>query len=386
MAIIYTYPVKTTPVSADKVLISDSEDNNKTKSVSIRDIRSATVSGVSSIIAGDNITLPSGGTGDVEISATAYTAGDGIDITAYAVSADIKANSGITIDGTEISLDLSASSISGTLGVADGGSGASTFTAGFLKANGTSAFSTVSTINLTSEVADTLPIGNGGTGQSAYTSGDILYASSSSTVLEKLTIGSSGQVLTVSSGGIPEWTNLAGTGTVTSVNVSGGTTGLTATGGPITTSGTITLGGTLAYTNGGTGLSTLGVAGQVLKSTGSAMAWQNVDRAINVLTSGATVSWDYRDGSTAFLELGAGNADEISITGLQDGSQGVLILDGSSNTTVLLPTGSGITSKIINGGSGYTPSANIDVLRFVYQADGQTFYWTIDANLVTYQP
>ena len=386
MAIIYTYPVKTTPVSADKVLISDSEDNNKAKSVSIRDIRSATVSGVSSIIAGDNITLPSGGTGDVEISATAYTAGDGIDITAYAVSADIKANSGITIDGTEISLDLSASSISGTLGVADGGSGASTFTAGFLKANGTSAFSTVSTINLTSEVADTLPIGNGGTGQSAYTSGDILYASSSSTVLEKLTIGSSGQVLTVSSGGIPEWTNLAGTGTVTSVNVSGGTTGLTATGGPITSSGTITLGGTLAYTNGGTGLSTLGVAGQVLKSTGSAMAWQNVDRAINVLTSGATVSWDYRDGSTAFLELGAGNGDVISITGLQDGSQGVLILDGSSNTSVTLPTGSGITSKIINGGSGYTPSANIDVLRFVYQADGQTFYWTIDANLVTYQP
>ncbi len=43
------------------------------------------------------------------------------------------------------------------------------------------------------------------------------------------------------------------TGTVTSVNVSGGTTGLTASGGPITTSGTITLAGTLAVANGGTG-------------------------------------------------------------------------------------------------------------------------------------
>jgi len=47
-----------------------------------------------------------------------------------------------------------------------------------------------------------------------------------------------------------------GTGTVTSVDVSGGTTGLTATGGPITASGTITLGGTLALANGGTGATT----------------------------------------------------------------------------------------------------------------------------------
>lgn len=42
-------------------------------------------------------------------------------------------------------------------------------------------------------------------------------------------------------------------GTVTSVAASGATTGLTFTGSPITTSGTLTLGGTLAVTNGGTG-------------------------------------------------------------------------------------------------------------------------------------
>ncbi len=44
-----------------------------------------------------------------------------------------------------------------------------------------------------------------------------------------------------------------GSGTVTSVAASGGTTGLTFTGSPITTSGTLTLGGTLALANGGTG-------------------------------------------------------------------------------------------------------------------------------------
>jgi hypothetical protein len=45
-------------------------------------------------------------------------------------------------------------------------------------------------------------------------------------------------------------------GGVTSVNVSGGTTGLTTSGGPITTSGTITLGGVLAVSAGGTGATT----------------------------------------------------------------------------------------------------------------------------------
>lgn len=46
------------------------------------------------------------------------------------------------------------------------------------------------------------------------------------------------------------------TGTVTSIDVSGGTTGLTFSGGPVTTSGTITLAGTLGVSNGGTGATT----------------------------------------------------------------------------------------------------------------------------------
>ena len=46
-------------------------------------------------------------------------------------------------------------------------------------------------------------------------------------------------------------------GTVTSVDVSGGTTGLTTSGGPVTGSGTITLAGTLGVANGGTGLTSL---------------------------------------------------------------------------------------------------------------------------------
>ena len=50
------------------------------------------------------------------------------------------------------------------------------------------------------------------------------------------------------------------TGTVTSVAISGGTTGLSVSGSPVTTSGTITLAGTLAIANGGTGATTAGAA------------------------------------------------------------------------------------------------------------------------------
>ena len=62
------------------------------------------------------------------------------------------------------------------------------------------------------------------------------------------------------------------TGTVTSIDVSGGTTGLTTSGGPVTSSGTITLAGTLAVANGGTGLTTLGSAGQALVVNSGATA------------------------------------------------------------------------------------------------------------------
>jgi hypothetical protein len=55
----------------------------------------------------------------------------------------------------------------------------------------------------------------------------------------------------------------AGTGTVTSVDVSGGTTGLTFSGGPVTTSGTITMSGTLGVANGGTGNTALGALTRV---------------------------------------------------------------------------------------------------------------------------
>ncbi len=56
------------------------------------------------------------------------------------------------------------------------------------------------------------------------------------------------------------WTAVgSGSGTVTSVALDGGTTGLTVSGSPITSSGTITLAGTLAVANGGTNCSSASI-------------------------------------------------------------------------------------------------------------------------------
>ena len=57
------------------------------------------------------------------------TAGDGLDKSGNTLSLDLKANSGVVISSTELALDLSASSIAGTLAVSDGGTGATTATA-----------------------------------------------------------------------------------------------------------------------------------------------------------------------------------------------------------------------------------------------------------------
>ena len=50
-------------------------------------------------------------------------AGDGLDVTADEISVDLKANGGLVIESTELALKLDASNITGTLGVADGGTG-----------------------------------------------------------------------------------------------------------------------------------------------------------------------------------------------------------------------------------------------------------------------
>lgn len=87
-----------------------------------------------------------------------------------------------------------------------------------------------------------------------------------------------------------------GSGTVTSINVNGGTTGLTTSGGPVTTSGNITIAGTLVAANGGTGLTSVGTSGNVLTSNGtvwlsSAGAYPLTSGTAQASTSGTSIDF-----------------------------------------------------------------------------------------------
>ena len=56
-------------------------------------------------------------------------AGDGLDKSSNTLSVDLKANGGLVIESTEIAVDLAASSITGTLAIGDGGTGATSASA-----------------------------------------------------------------------------------------------------------------------------------------------------------------------------------------------------------------------------------------------------------------
>jgi collagen type VII alpha len=87
--------------------------------------------------------------------------------------------------------------------------------------------------------------------------------------------------------GFSGYSGAGGGGSVTSVNASGGVTGLTFSGGPITTSGTLTLGGTLVISGGGTNTQTTPTAGGVAFGTGTAYAFTTVGTTGQFLTSNA---------------------------------------------------------------------------------------------------
>jgi hypothetical protein len=105
-------------------------------------------------------------------------------------------------------------------------------------------------------VTGTVAVANGGTGQTTYTNGQLLIGNSATGGLNKAGITAGSGISVTTGNGTITIAATGSSGTVTSVDGSGGTTGLSLSGGPITTSGTLTLGGTLAVANGGTGSTT----------------------------------------------------------------------------------------------------------------------------------
>jgi hypothetical protein len=114
----------------------------------------------------------------------------------------------------------------------------------------------------------TVAVANGGTGQSTYTDGQLLIGNTSGNTLTKATL-TAGTGITVTNGNGSITVAATNNGTVTSVGGTGSVNGITLTG-TVTSSGNLTLGGTLSgvslstqvtgtlpVTNGGTGLTTV---------------------------------------------------------------------------------------------------------------------------------
>lgn len=181
-----------------------------------------------------------------------------------------------------------------------------------------------------------------------------------------------------------------GGGTVTSVNVSGGTTGLTASGGPITTSGTITLGGALDVDNGGTGAinatnARINLDVPKTDGTNATGTWAiSVTGNANTVTNGVYTTGSYADptwitslagskvsgaisgqaGSVANA-LTAGTGISYSVGTTYDGSVAVTINNSAPDQVVSLTGGTGIST------SGTYPSFTItNTLPMTYPGAG----------------
>ena len=135
-------------------------------------------------------------------------------------------------------------------------------------------------------LAGTLNTASGGTGLTSFTAGDVPYYASG-TALTKLAIGTAGQFLT-STGTAPQWSTLSGVAVTT---FSAGTTGFTPSS---ATSGAVTLAGTLATTNGGTGLTSFTANGVVYASSSSALATGST-----LVTNGSSLGVGSSDFGTA---------------------------------------------------------------------------------------
>lgn len=193
------------------------------------------------------------------------------------------------------------------------------------------------------------------------TQGAVLYRSA--TAWEALSPGTSGYLLqTQGAGANPAW---AQAGTVFSVAISGGTTGISVSGSPITTSGTITLSGTLVAANGGTGIASYTI-GDILYASGAT--------ALSKLAGVAT--------GNVLLSGGVATAPAWGQVGLTTHVTGTLpVANGGTNSTSIGSSGQVLynSSGSVSGGTGTTWNNATQSLR-IDGASAAATYGTLNLS------
>jgi hypothetical protein len=218
------------------------------------------------------------------------------------------------------SVSITGGSIDGTT---IGGTAAAAVTGTTITANtqfsgaGTGLTGTAASLSIGGTAALATAVAGGAANEIVYQTGAGVSAFATAPTVD-------GTILSWTSAGGFAWASPGGTGTVTSVSGSGGTTGLTLTGGPITSSGTLTLGGTLGIANGGTGQVTAAAAFQAL----SPIAAQG--------------------------DLIVGGLSGVP-TNLTIGTNGQVLTSNGTTATWAAPAATGVTT-FSAGTTGFTPS------------------------------
>lgn len=212
-------------------------------------------------------------------------------------------------------------------------------------------------LNASTVTSGVLAVTYGGTGASTNASARV-------NLLPSYT-GNAGKILALNAGGTDtEWVSAGGSGTVTSVNASGGTTGMSFSGGPVTSAGTLTLAGTLVVANGGTGATTL-TSGAVIVGNGtSAVSSVSPGTTGNVLTS---------NGSAWVSQAGGGGG----VTTITFGSTGLTPATATNGAVTV----SG-TLALTNGGTGATSASAARTALDVpsNSGTGATGTWAINVS------
>jgi hypothetical protein len=276
----------------------------------------------------------------------------------------VTATAGVTGPITSSSATITGGSITGItdLAVADGGTGASTAAAAlnnllpsqtsaaskYLQSDGTNASWDAVSLS-TADITGTLGVANGGTGQTSFTDGQLLIGNSTGNTLTKTTLtAGSGVTITNGSGAITVAFTGPGAGSVTSVAATVPSV-FSISGSPITSSGTLAMtysGTALPNTSGGTGQnSAFTQYGVTYASTTSALATTAAGTAGYVLTANASAAPTFQAPSTS------GTVTSVAAT-----VPSIFSVAGSPITTsgTLAMTYSGTALPAANGGTGQT--------------------------------